>query len=272
MNCKNCKSELNLKDNFCKECGAKIIKERITVKSLFSNLLNALGWDSNFFITLRFLLSKPQIIIKEYINGTRKKYTNPFTFFAISLAISLFVFNQYSEQFILMSTATNIQQPNEIENVSTSTPNKNNKGLEILGYKNQAEFQKGIAEFQLKYYNLISFLYLPLFTLIAFLVFRKPYNYGEHLVINTYLSGIITFFSVLTFIFSLITKFNILLYASFFTFIYYSYAYKKIYELSFGKLLLKILKFIGILLVVIIGLGIISILIVFVLAMIKLKL
>ena len=98
MNCKNCKSELNPKDNFCSECGAKIIKERITVKSLFSNLLVSLGWDSNFFITLRFLLSKPQAIIKEYINGTRKKYTNPFTFFAISLAISLFVFNQYSEQ------------------------------------------------------------------------------------------------------------------------------------------------------------------------------
>ena len=76
MNCKNCKSVLNQKNIFCNECGAKIIKERITVKSLFSNLLNALGWDNNFFITLRFLLLKPQIIIKEYINGTRKKYTN----------------------------------------------------------------------------------------------------------------------------------------------------------------------------------------------------
>ncbi len=270
MNCKNCKSELNLKDNFCKECGAKIIKERTTIKSLFSNLLNALGWDSNFFITLRFLLSKPQIIIKEYISGTRKKYTNPFTFFAISLAISLFVFNQYSEQFILMSTTTSIQQTNKLEKVSTSTTN-NRKSLEILGYKNQAEFQKGIAELQLKYYNLISFLYLPLFTLIAFLVFRKPYNYGEHLVINTYFLGITTFFGVLSFIFSLITKFNILFYATLFTFIYYSYAYKKIYELSFGKILLKILKFIGILLLVIIIGGISLILIGFIFAMIKSK-
>lgn len=252
MNCKNCKSELNLKDNFCNECGAKIIKERITAKSLLSNFLNAIGWDSNFFITLRFLLSKPQIVIKEYISGTRKKYTNPFTFFAISLAISLFVLNQYSDQFILMSTTTSIQQTSELENVSASTANNNRKSLEILGYKNQAEFQKGIAEFQLKYYNLISFLYLPLFTLIAFLVFRKPYNFGEHLVINTYFLGITTFFGVLSFIFSLITKFNILFYATLFTFIYYSYAYRKIYELSFGKLFLKILKFIGILLLVMI--------------------
>ncbi len=271
MNCKNCKSELNENDNFCNECGAKVIKERITVKSLLSHLLISLGWDSNFFITLRYLLSKPQTIIKEYINGTRKKYTNPFTFFAISLAVSLFVFNQYSEQFILMSTTTNIQQTSKLENVSTSITSNNEKGLEIFGFKNQAEFQKSIAEFQLKYYNLISFLYLPLFTLIAFFVFRKPYNYGEHLVINTYFSGITTFFGVLCFIFSLITKFNILFYAIIFTFIYYSYAYKKIYELNFGKLLLKILKFIGILLLVIIIVGIISFLIGIAIAIIKSK-
>jgi len=271
MNCKNCKSEITENDNFCNNCGAKVIKERITVKSLFSNLLDALGWDSNFFITLRFLLSKPQVIIKEYINGTRKKYTNPFTFFAISLAISLFVFNQYSEQFILMSTKTNIQQTNELENVSASITNNNKKGLEILGYTNQIEFQKAIAEFQLKYYNIISFLYLPLFTLIAFLVFRKPYNYGEHLVINTYFLGITTFFGVLSFIISLLNGINILIYGSIFIFIYYSYAYKKIYELSFGQLFLKILKFIGVLLLVTIIGGIISILIGFVLAMVKSK-
>jgi len=267
MNCKNCKSVLNQKDVFCNECGAKIIKERITVKSLFSNLLDALGWDNNFFITLRYLLSKPQIIIKEYINGTRKKYTNPFTFFAISLAISLFVFNQYSEQYIQMSTMADLQKTEQSESVSIPD---NNKFFELLGYESQDEYMKGNAELQLKYHNLISFLFLPLFTLIAFIVFRKPYNYGEHLVINTYFLSITTFFGVLSFIFSLLTGINILFYAIFITFLYYSYAYKKVYELSFGQLLLKILKFIGVLLLVIIIGGIISILIGAVLVMIKL--
>lgn len=267
MNCKNCNSELSQKDNFCNECGAKIIKERITLKSLFSNLLDALGWDSNFFITLRFLLYKPQTVLKEYINGTRKKYTNPFTFFAISLAISLFVFNQYSEQFIQMSTTANLQQVEKIDNISFSDNSNENKGFNMLGYKNQAEFQKAIMEFQLKYYNLISFLYLPLFTLMAFFVFRKPYNYGEHLVINTYILAVTTFLGVLLFIFSLLTKINILFYATFFTFLYYSYVYKKLYELSFGRLLLKILKFLGVLFIFFI----LSIIIGFVIAIIKSK-
>jgi len=73
MNCKNCKYKLETTDSFCKNCGAKIIKERTTLKSLLSSFLDALGWDSNFFITLRYLLYKPQIVLKEYINGTRKK-------------------------------------------------------------------------------------------------------------------------------------------------------------------------------------------------------
>ncbi len=268
MNCKNCKSELNPKDNFCNECGAKIIKERITIKSLFSNLLDALGWDSNFFITLRYLVSKPQIVLKEYINGTRKKYTNPFTFYAISLAVSLFVYNQYSEQFIQMSTTANLQQVEKMENISLSENSDENKGMELLGFKNKAEFQKAIMVFQLKHYNLISFLLLPLFTLMAFFVFRKPYNYGEHLVINTYILTITTFLGVLLFVFSLLTKINIIIYAAFFTFIYYSYVYKKLYELSFGRILLKILKFIGVLLLV----GILTFLIGIAIAIIKLKL
>lgn len=92
MYCRNCKAELNPEDNFCNKRGAKIIKKRITVKSLMSNIFDALGWDSSFSVTLRHLLYKPQIVFKEYIKGTRKKYTNPFTFYTLSLAISLFVF------------------------------------------------------------------------------------------------------------------------------------------------------------------------------------
>ncbi len=249
MNCKNCNSKLNLKDNFCNECGAKIVRERITIKSLLSNLLVALGWDSNFFVTLRFLIYKPQMVIKEYISGTRKKYANPFTFFVISITISLFVFNQYSEQFIQMSTNTSSQQAEMTESEESGNV-KDIKSKEIFGYKNQEEFGKAIMKFQMKYYNLISFLYIPLFTLIAFFVFRKPYNYGEHLVINTYIISITTFLGILLFVFSLLTGINILYYATFITFLYYSYAYKKINRLTFGQLLLKILKFIAVLAIV----------------------
>ena len=234
MNCKNCISKLRQNDNFCKECGSKIIRERITIKGLNTNVLVALGWESNFFITLRYLLYKPQIVFKEYIGGTRKKYANPFAFYAISLAISLFIFSHYSEQFIQMTSDMNLHQ----------------KGLESTSTV-QYEFTKTVMEIHMKYYNVVSFLALPLYTLIAFLVFRKPYNYGEHLIINTYVVSITTFTGVLLFIISLIFGINIFgLGISLVTFIYYSIAYKKLYNLTFSQLIIKILKFLGILIIV----------------------
>lgn len=255
MDCKNCKSELNPQNNFCSECGAKIIRERITIKSLLSNVLVVLGWESNFFLTLRHLLNKPQIVLKEYINGTRKKYANPFTFLAISLAISLFVINQYSEQYIQMATNPYLQQVDENESASSSYNSHQIEVLKTMGFKNQEEFGKSIAMFQLKYYNLITFLLLPLFTLLSFFIFRKPYNYGEHLVINTYILSLTTFLGTLLFVFSLLTEMNIFIYGSFISLLYFPYVYKKLYELSFGRLILKILKFIGILLLLIITLS-----------------
>lgn len=259
INCKNCSFEINEKDSFCKECGAQIIRDRITIKKLLSNLLVTLGWDSNFLITLRHLLYKPQIVFKEYINGTRKKYVDPFTFFAIAVAVSLFVISQYSEQLIKMSTKLGLQQTEMTDSALTDKIKEVGSG-EIFGYKNQEEFTKSMMKFQIKYYNLISFLLLPLYTLIAFLVFRKPYNFGEHLVINTYLQSIITFLGVLLFIFSLLSGINMIgTEIMILLFFYYSFAYKRLYKLTFGQLLLKILKFIGILLLFMIPLLIITV-------------
>ena len=248
MNCKNCTLEINEKDSFCKACGAEIIKKRITLKSLFSNLLIALGWDSNFFITLRHLIYQPQIVLEEYINGTRKKYANPFSFFAIITAISLFTFSQYSEKFIQMSTDLRLQQT-EVTETSLTDKENEAKALQILGFESAHEFQ----EFQLKYYNIFSFIFLPMYTLIAFFVFGKPYNFGEHLVINTYLQSITTFLGFLLFLFSLLFEINmfgtgVMILPVFF----YSFAYTKLYKLTFGKLVLKILKFVGVFIILMI--------------------
>lgn len=248
MNCKNCKFKINAKDNYCKVCGAQIIRERITITSLFSNLLTALGWESKFFVTLRFLLFKPQVVVKGYINGTRKKYSNPFSFFAIILAISLLVFSKYSEQLFQMSTYPSLQQTEAKENRLPEDVKEIND-FEFFGYKTLTEFQEGIMNFQLKYYNLLAFILLPLYTFITFFVFGKFYNFGEQLLINTYLQSITTLLGVLLFIFSLLSGLKIFDTGSvIISFLYYCFAYKSLYKLTFGQLLLKILKVIGILL------------------------
>lgn len=169
-------------------------------------------------------------------------------FFAIITAISLFTFSQYSEQFIQMSADYNIQQTEKIENILPDSV-KEAKDLEVFGYENESEFKQALMKFQLKYYIIFAFLSLPVYTLISFLVFRKPYNFAEHLLINTYLQGIITFLTILFFALSMLFGFNILTSGIIILPIfYYSFAYKSLYKLTFGQLLLKILKFIGIML------------------------
>ena len=259
-NCKNCTLEINDIDSFCKNCGAKIIKERITIKGLCSNLLIALGWDSNFFITLRYLLYKPHIVLAEYIDGTRKKFTNPFSFFTIITAISLFTFSQYSDKFIQMSNDLSLQQTEITESALSSNKNEHS-GFEIFGFSHNE-----IHKFQLKYYNFFAFFFLPIYTLITFFVFRKPYNFGEHLLINTYLQSITTFLSILLFLFSILFGINMFgIGILIIPFIYYCFTYKKLYKLTLGKLLLKTLNFIGIFILLLL----IPILIVFFSAVIK---
>lgn len=248
MNCKNCKTQLNPTDNFCHECGAKIIHERITIKSLFISLVNSLGWDNKFFLTLRYLFIKPHIVLNEYLEGTRKKYANPFAFFAICLAASLFVFSLNSEKLMQLTT-NSASHKSEISTSEISAGTDNSNSKDFLGYKNQDEFTKAMLSFQMKYYNLVAFLLLPFYTLLAFLVFGKPCNFGEHLVINTYIQGILLVFNIVFFVFSILTGINVFVSATLILmFVYYFFVYQKLYKLRLGQLLIKILKFFGVIL------------------------
>jgi hypothetical protein len=157
MTCKNCNFSLQDSDDFCNKCGAKVIKERITLASLSSYVLQALGWESNFFRTLRGLFVNPQIVLQEYIDGTRKKYANPFAFFAIMSAISLFVFTSFSEEYYQMT-----MQVNSIDAVTKETLLSDvvdeTKLEEIKAKENPLLITREAAEFQLKYQNILSFL------------------------------------------------------------------------------------------------------------------
>ena len=146
-----------------------------------------------------------------------------------------------------MFSNPNLQQ-NEITQNHLSNDTKQNSFLTEFG-KNQNELNEYFTHLILKYYNLLAFLFLPLYTLISRLVFGKPYNFGEHLVTNTFLQSILAFLGILLFILSLLVDINIYFTGiSVLPFFYYCFTYKKLYQLTFGQLLLRILKFVGVLL------------------------
>ena len=123
------------------------------------------------------------------------------------------------------------------------------------------EINDKVQRFILQYFNLFSFLILPIYTWIAFRVFRAPYNYGEHLVINAYLQGVTFLTTTVTFLLSLVISPAIYFMSMLITVGYYCYAYGKLYEYGLSEILMKLLKFIGILFFVLLALLLLGIII-----------
>ncbi len=240
MNCKNCHTTLTAEAKFCPNCGAKVVQERMTLKKLLSDILEALGYDSKFFVTLRRLIFSPEKPLGEYLAGVRKRYMNPFTFFAIGAAVALLIFDQFDKEYIALTGQMGEAQAGVSGGSGADVP---------LKLSNEV-IQKTI----LKYFNLFSFLLLPAYTWVAFIVFGKPYNYGEHLVINAYLQGFSLMLTALFFLVSIFTFSGLYGFSFLLTIIYYSYTYARLYQHNVWQALFRLLKFIGVLLLLAIAL------------------
>ena len=242
--------------NYCCHCGAKIINERITLSHLMSDFILSLGWDNQFWSTLRDLLVRPRLVFDRYLHGTRKKYSNPFAFFAIVTTITVLIIGFYTNEMIEISTNADFSQSEAYSNSLADNAIKENiRQQDDKDYQEVSQaFAEKLVAFIIKYYYYFSFLFLPFYTLIAFLVFGKPNNFAEHLVINSYILGLIGIIELFLFILSLLTKITEIYFMGQFavTLIYYPYAYKNYRNYSLKQLLVKILKFCLVMLIVLI--------------------
>lgn len=77
--CLNCERELTLEDNFCSTCGQVNDTNRLSIKQYFSEYLSGFfEFDNRFLRTVIPLLIKPGTVSKNYVNGRRIYYANPF--------------------------------------------------------------------------------------------------------------------------------------------------------------------------------------------------
>ncbi|MDO6470350.1 DUF3667 domain-containing protein [Maribacter sp. 1_MG-2023] len=88
MECKNCHTNLRTDFSYCPDCGAKVIRNRLTVKNLWYDATERFfNIDNTFLITFKHLFTKPDEVIGGYINGVRKKYLNPTSYFTIAITL-----------------------------------------------------------------------------------------------------------------------------------------------------------------------------------------
>jgi hypothetical protein len=269
MNCKNCFDELKVDSQFCGNCGGKIVLDRISFKQLLLEVfINAVGFDSKFFITLKEMVRKPDVVISDYLNGVRKRYMNPFAFLAVGAALSLIIFNYYADDFIAINSAVNAEQINEYKKMASieipdNLSEKETKKLE--SQKNIAQIQvkytEGMMQFMLRYYNLMAFAFLLIYATLSKWTFLKPHNFGEHIIINAYIYGLTNYLSIVLFLIAVIVHPSIYMFSMLGYMLYYMFCFGKFYNLSLGKNILKLLRFLVGLLIIGLVLGFIGIII-----------
>lgn len=262
-NCKNCKQEISDADKYCTQCGGKIIRERITFKTLIADAFwRAIGWDNKYLKTVHHLIIKPDVILGAYINGVRKRYVNPIAFFAIGMTISLITFNVFQEHFLELSGVAGVEIDEDFELPAESAVSFGTGDMPPETEESVKLQMQAIAYIQttiLKYFNIYSFALLPLYAFVGFLVFRKQNNYTEHLIINAYLQGFLFLWTTLFFLITLVAFESLYNYSIVLTIFFYQYAYAKLYKLSFGQSILYLLKFLGIGIILMLILVIISV-------------
>lgn len=97
--CLNCGLPLDMSDKYCPSCSQANSTKKLTLKDFFDEFFSSLiSYDSKLLKTLSALLLRPGKITKDYINGKRVAYTNPFRFL-LSLAIVYFLMLNYNGGF-----------------------------------------------------------------------------------------------------------------------------------------------------------------------------
>lgn len=97
--CTNCQHPLDISDRFCPNCSQANSTKKLNLKDFFDEFFASLiSYDSKLLKTLSALLIHPGRITKDYINGKRVSYTNPFRFL-LSLAILYFLMLNFTGNF-----------------------------------------------------------------------------------------------------------------------------------------------------------------------------
>lgn len=234
MNCKNCQTELNSESDFCHHCGAKVIRNRLTFRNLFEHISETFfNYDNKLLRTIIDLFVKPEVVIGGYIDGVRKQYVNPISFFGLALTLSgltLIFLNKFFPASFDYS---------------------------IFAVDGQEEMQARNMSFIQEYQSLVMMFYIPIYAIIARITFvgLKRFNYTELLVVFIYWQAQTSIISAIVLILICsfgVTQGEVSLITLPLMVIYAAYVLRRLYQLKIGHMILRTLLFFVIMIVVLI--------------------
>ncbi len=167
MTCRNCNNTLRTDFSYCPDCGSKIIRNRLTPKSLIYDVIERyFNLDNTFLKTLWHMIIKPEDVCGGYISGIRKKYLNPVSMLAISLTLS---------GFVIFLTKKLAWSDIDFSKISYAQTSSGGAGTEK------------IMSATMEYGSLLFLFYIPILAFASFVFFnKKQYNFAEHTVTAIY--------------------------------------------------------------------------------------
>lgn len=97
--CSNCGAERV--GAYCHNCGQQFLEGRLTLRRLWSEFAaRFLNLEQGFGRTLWELFTDPGGVARRYVEGERRRYTNPLSYFLFATAVSLLTFTVVDQAMI----------------------------------------------------------------------------------------------------------------------------------------------------------------------------
>jgi hypothetical protein len=193
--------------------------------------------DRGFIYTAKLLFVNPGKIINEYLNGRTKDFMNPLKYL-----------------FIIVGVSTILAIWSNVFDTSVTTTN------EIFDVPDESlKFQTKIMGFMRKYLNIFTIFFIPFYSIITRWILKKHKQYyAEHLIINSYLYAQYALINILPLLLFMAFPFLVeyVYFIGMIVFIsYYSYALKRIYQISLLKSILNaiLINILGLALIMIVS-------------------
>ena len=162
--CLNCDAPLTPTQAYCSVCGQKADTHRLTLHDIGHAVMHVFTHaDHSVFALVRDLAIKPGRVARDYVDGKRRKYFNPFTFVLVVVGVA---------SLVLAAT----------------------KFVDF----NQGSAANPVGNFLQRNLNLVIFMQLPLLSLYSMAFFRaEKLHFAEHLALASYTSGFRSLFFML---------------------------------------------------------------------------
>jgi len=153
LKCLNCNHPLDISDKFCPNCGQKNSTKRLSLKDFVDEFLaNFYAYDSKVKNTIVKLFTKPGKAAKEFIDGKRQTYANPFRFY-LSVSLIYFIFSglvtRFNDETIVDLEQTAIKKSEEKKQEKDSTKTNNNQ-LDLNDPKSPVQINLGNNNVKIK--------------------------------------------------------------------------------------------------------------------------